>query len=76
MSDSTDLSIILILVIGLILYVIYLRKIIDAQYTIQNKNCNPVTMFINSISADPVDAVNNFGECVNLLDLPDSNEDE
>ena len=71
MSDSTDLSIILILVIGLILYVIYLRKIIDAQYTIQNKNCNPVTMFINSISADPVDAVNNFGECVNLLDLSD-----
>lgn len=71
MSDSTDLSIILILVIGLILYVIYLRKVIDAQYTIQNKNCNPITMFINSINADPIDAVNNFGECVNLLDLPD-----
>jgi len=71
MSDSTDLSIILILVIGMILYVIYLRKVIDAQYTIQNKNCNPITMFINSINADPVDAVNNFGECVNLLDLPD-----
>jgi hypothetical protein len=75
MSDSTDLSIILILVIGMILYVIYLRKVIDAQYTIQNKNCNPITMFINSINADPIDAVNNFGECVNLLDLPDSNED-
>ena len=75
MSDSTDLSIILILVIGMILYVIYLRKVIDAQYTIQNKNCNPITMFINSINADPNDAVNNFGECVNLLDLPDSNED-
>ena len=72
MSDSTDLSIILILVIGLILYVTYIRKIIDAQYTIQNKNCNPITMFINSINADPVDAVNNFGECVNLLDLPNS----
>jgi hypothetical protein len=67
MSDSTDLSIILILVIGLILYVTYIRKIIDAQYTIQNKNCNPITMFINSINADPQDAVNNFAQCVHDL---------
>jgi competence protein ComGC len=68
MSDSTDLSIILILVIGLILYIIYVRKIIDAQYMIQNKNCNPITMFINSINAYPADGVNNFAECVNSLD--------
>ena len=68
MSDVTDLSIILILVFGLIVYVSYIKKIINAQYTINDKNCNPVTLFLNSIKGDPVDGVNSFANCVRSLD--------
>lgn len=68
MSDVTDLSIILILIFGLIVYVSYVKKIINAQYTINDKNCNPVTLFLNSIKGDPVDGVNSFANCVRSLD--------
>ena len=68
MSDITDLSIILIIVFGLIVYISYLRKIINAQYTINDKNCNPVTLFLNSIKGDPADGVSSFANCVRSLD--------
>jgi hypothetical protein len=67
MSDVTDFSIILVIIFGLIVYVSYVRKLIDAQYTINDKNCNPVTLFLNSIDADPGDSVNNFANCVRSL---------
>lgn len=68
MSDVTDLSIILIIVFGLIVYVSYIKKIIAAQYTINDKNCNPVTLFLNSIKGDPAEGVNSFAKCVRSLD--------
>jgi hypothetical protein len=68
MSDITDLSIILVIIFGLIVYVSYVRKIINAQYTINDKNCNPVTLFLNSIKGDPAEGVNSFANCVGRLD--------
>ena len=68
MSDVTDFSIILILIFGLIVYVLFVKKLIDAQYTINDKNCNPVTLFLNSIKGDPIDGVNSFANCVRILD--------
>jgi hypothetical protein len=68
MSDITDLSIILIIIFGLIVYVSYLRKIINAQYTINDKDCNPLTLFLNSIKGDPSEGVSSFAKCVRSLD--------
>jgi|LauGreSuBDMM15SN_2_FD.fasta_scaffold2526437_1 hypothetical protein len=67
MSDSTDLSIILILLIGFCIYVYYVRKIIDSKYDINNIKCNPVNLFLKSINADASESVDNFAECVQLL---------
>ena len=72
MSDSTDLSIIIILLFGLFAYVIYVRRMIDAKYDINSIKCNPVNLFLKSINADTTDSIDNFAECVQLF-TPDNN---
>jgi hypothetical protein len=67
MSDSTDLGIILIILVGTIVYFTYIRKLIDANYDINNIKCNPVTMFLKSINADVAESTNDFAECVQLF---------
>jgi hypothetical protein len=67
MSDTTDLSIIIVLVIGLIVYIHFIKRIIYAKYDINNIKCNPVNLFLKSINADTTDSINNFAECVQLL---------
>jgi len=71
MSDSTDLGIIVILIIGLILYVTYIRKMIDSKYDINSIKCNPINLFLKSINADMQESTNNFAECVQLF-TPDT----
>ena len=70
MSDTTDLSIIIILIVLLTLYIYYVRKTIDAKYDINNIKCNPVNLFLKSINAEPSESINNFAECVQLLGSP------
>jgi hypothetical protein len=70
MSDSTDFSIVIILLFGFTFYVYYLRKIIDAVYDINNIKCNPVNLFLKSINEEPSESINNFAECVQLLGSP------
>ena len=67
MSDNTDLSIIIILLFGFIIYVYYIRKTIDAKYDIHNIKCNPVNLFLKSINAEPSETIDDFAECVQLL---------
>lgn len=67
MSDTTDLSIILILLVVLYVYVSYVRKMIDAKYDIFNTKCSPVNLFLKSINSDPSEGINDFTECVQLL---------
>lgn len=70
MSDSTDFTIVIVLLFGFSFYVYYLRKIIDALYDINNIKCNPVNLFLKSINAEPSESINNFAECVQLLGSP------
>lgn len=70
MSDSTDFTIIIVLLFGFTFYVYYLRKIIDALYDINNIKCNPVNLFLKSINEEPSESINNFAECVQLLGYP------
>lgn len=79
MSDSTDLGIIIMLIVGLLIYVIYIRKLIDSKYDIHSIKCNPINLFLNSIDADMKESTNDFAECVHLFtntpaipDVPDS----
>jgi hypothetical protein len=67
MSDTTDLSIIIILIVLLTLYIYYVRKTIDAKYDINNIKCNPINLFLKSINAEPEESIDNFAECVQLL---------
>ena len=67
MSDSTDLGIIIMLIVGLLLYVIYIRKLIDSKYDINSIKCNPINLFLKSINADMQESTNNFAECVQLF---------
>jgi hypothetical protein len=67
MSDTTDFSIILILLVGFNIYVYYVRKIIDSQYDINNIKCNPVNLFLKSIYAEPSETIDEFAQCVQLL---------
>ena len=67
MSDSTDLGIIIVLIVGLILYVVYIRKMIDSKYDINSIKCNPINLFLKSINADMQESTNNFAECVQLF---------
>ena len=67
MSDTTDLSIVLIIIFGYIIYIFYIKKIIFAKYDINNIKCNPVNLFLKSINADSADNINDFAECVQLL---------
>jgi len=67
MSDSTDLGIIIVLIVGLILYVVYVRKLIDSKYDINSIKCNPINLFLKSINANMQESTNNFAECVQLF---------
>jgi len=70
MSDSTDFTIVVVILFGFTFYVYYLRNIIDALYDINNIKCNPVNLFLKSINAEPSESINNFAECVQLLGSP------
>ena len=67
MSDSTDLGIIILLILGLLIYVLYVRKMIDSKYDIHSIKCNPINLFLKSINADMQESTNNFAECVQLF---------
>jgi hypothetical protein len=67
MSDITDLTIVIILMVILICYTSYLRVLIEATFNINNVKCNPLNLFIKSINADSPDSIDDFAECVHLL---------
>lgn len=67
MSDTTDLGIIIILLSILFVYVIYVRKLINAKYDINNTKCNPLNLFLKSIDAESSEGIDNFAECIQLL---------
>ena len=67
MSDSTDFTIVIILLFGLIIYVLFINKIIKAYYDINNIKCNPVNLFLKSINAEASESIDDFAECVQLL---------
>ena len=67
MSDTTDLSIILILLVLLYIYVSYVRKIIDSKYDIYNTKCSPVNLFLKSIDSQSSEGIDDFAECIQLL---------
>ncbi len=67
MSDTTDFSIVIILIVGLIVYIYYVKKLINAKYNINDIKCNPINLFLKSINADPEESIDNFAECVQLL---------
>jgi hypothetical protein len=73
MSDSTDLGIIILLIIGLLLYVLYVRKLIDSKYDINSIRCNPINLFLKSINADMQESTYNFAQCVKLF-TPDTTD--
>ena len=73
MSDTTDLSIILILIGGLIVYIYYVKNSINAKYDFNNMKCNPVNLFLKSINSYAEESIDNFAECVQLLG-PHSND--
>jgi hypothetical protein len=67
MSDTTDFSIILILIGGFITYVYFIRKYIDAKNDINNIKCNPINLFLKSIYSEPSESIDEFAQCVQLL---------
>jgi hypothetical protein len=67
MSDITDRNIILILVVGFIVYLLYIRGVVKAKTDIKRNKCNPVTLFLQSIHADQDTGVQNFQTCINEL---------
>lgn len=71
MSDTTDLGIIIILVLGLIINTFYVRRLIDSKYDINSIKCNPINLFLKSINDDPREGTNNFAQCVQLFSEPD-----
>jgi hypothetical protein len=73
MSDTTDLSIILLLLLSLTVYVLYVRKLINATYNISNTKCNPVNLFLKSIDAESSEGIDNFAECIQLLNPNSTN---
>jgi hypothetical protein len=66
MSDTTDLGIILILLVVLYIYVSYIRKSIESKYDIYNTKCSPVNLFLKSIDSQS-EGIDDFAECVQLL---------
>jgi len=67
MSDTTDLGIIVILLVILYLYVSYVKKLIESKYDIYNSKCSPVNLFLKSINSESSEGINNFADCVQLL---------
>ena len=67
MSDTTDLSIIILLIFILIMYMLYVTRIINAKYDVNNTKCDPLNLFLKSINAESSEGIDNFAECVNLL---------
>jgi len=69
-SDSTDLGIIIILIIGLILYILYVQIIISTKFDIYSTKCNPVNLFLKSINSDHAESIKEFSECVKEFGSP------
>jgi len=72
MSDTTDLSIIILLLVILIGYVTYVRNLINAKYDVNSTKCDPLNLFLKSINSDSGEGINDFAECVQLLN-PNTN---
>ena len=70
MSDTTDLSIIGLLMIGLILYMLYVKMKISTKHDINSIKCNPVNLFLKSINSDQEKSVKEFAECVKIFTPP------
>ena len=66
MSDSTDLTIIIIVLVILLAYTYYVQYTIIASYNINSVKCSPINMFLKSIN-NSEEGKNNFAECVYLL---------
>ncbi len=65
MSDSTDRNIIMVITIGLLLYLMFVKSNIKIKNDWLNIRCNPIKLFLNSINKDPVESVGTFSDCVN-----------
>lgn len=65
MSDSTDRNIIMVITIGILLYLFYIKGNIKIKNDWLNVKCNPVKLFLKSINTDPVESVGTFSDCVN-----------
>jgi hypothetical protein len=65
MSDSEDRNVIMIMTIGVILYMMYVKSNISIKNDWLNVKCNPIKLFLKSINSDPVESVGTFSDCVN-----------
>jgi len=65
MSDSTDCNIIIVISLGLIFYLFYLKGNIRIKNDWLNIKCNPITLFLSSINSDPIESIGTFSSCVN-----------
>jgi hypothetical protein len=68
MSDTTDFTIVILLLFLLICYVSYIRKLIDSVHDINNTKCNPVNLFLKAIYADSdSENIDEFAQCVQSM---------
>lgn len=64
MSDQTDFSIVIILVVGLYFYLNYIKGQIKLKNDYYNRKCNPVTLFLSSINSNAEESIKQFSSCV------------
>jgi len=65
MSDQTDFSIVIILVVGLYFYLNYIKGQIKLKNDYYNRKCNPINLFLTSINSNTEDSIGKFSSCVN-----------
>jgi len=65
MSDTTDRNIILVIVVGLIFFLLFVKGSIKLKNDWINVKCNPIRLFLNSINDDPAEGTATFSNCVN-----------
>ena len=66
MSDSTDLTIIGVVIFVFFIYIYYVQNTIIASYNINSVKCSPINMFLKSVN-NIEDGKGNFADCVYLL---------
>ena len=65
MGDSGDRNIIMVIALGLLLYLFFIKGNIKIKNDWLNVKCSPIKLFLDSINSDPVESVGAFSECVN-----------